>query len=97
MSVTESFCLSIFFLSNTLLGHSLPEFYILLVEGLITNFGIFLSFSAFDDFFHFSISSGFRVFLVHLTVVSVLLSASVKRCFVSHMRDFSDYIREEYN
>ena len=27
------------------------------------------------------------VFLVHPTVVSVLLSASVHRCFVSHMRD----------
>ena len=31
---------------------------------------------------------GFRVFLVHPTVVSVLLSASVERCFVSRMRDF---------
>ncbi len=31
---------------------------------------------------------GFWVFLVHPTVVLVLLSASVKRCFVSRMRDF---------
>ena len=31
---------------------------------------------------------GFWVFLVHPTVVSVLLSASVERCFVSRMRDF---------
>ena len=32
--------------------------------------------------------TGFGEFLVHPTVVSVLLSALVKRCFVSHMRDF---------
>ena len=31
---------------------------------------------------------GFWVFLVHPTVVSVLLSASVERCFFSRMRDF---------
>ena len=31
---------------------------------------------------------GFWVFLVHPTVVSVLLSASVERCFVSRVRDF---------
>ena len=31
---------------------------------------------------------GFWVFLVHPTVVSVLLSASVERCFVSRMWDF---------
>ena len=31
---------------------------------------------------------GFWVFLVHPTVVLVLLSASVERCFVSRMRDF---------
>ena len=30
----------------------------------------------------------FWVFLVHPTVVSVLLSASVEKCFVSRMRDF---------
>ena len=41
-----------------------------------------------DDFFHFSKKFGFRVFLVHPTVVLVLLSASVERCFVSRMRDF---------
>ena len=35
-----------------------------------------------DDFFCF------WVFFVHPTVVSVLLSASVERCFVSRMRDF---------
>ena len=34
---------------------------------------------------------GFWVFLVHPTVVSVLLSASVERCFVSCMRDFSHH------
>ena len=39
-------------------------------------------------FFPFSLNSGFWVFLVQPTVVSVLLSASVARCFVSHMRDF---------
>ena len=31
---------------------------------------------------------GFWVFLVHPTVVTVLLSASVERCFVSCMQDF---------
>ena len=36
----------------------------------------------------FSKNSGFWVFLVNPTVVSVLLSASVERCFVSRMRDF---------
>ena len=41
-----------------------------------------------DDFFRFSKNSGFWVFLVHPTVVSVLLSASVERCFVSRMRVF---------
>ena len=39
-------------------------------------------------FFRFSKKLGFRLFLVHPTVVSVLLSASVERCFVSRMRDF---------
>ena len=38
-------------------------------------------------FFRFSYNSGFRVFLVHPNVVSVLLSTLVERCFVSHMRD----------
>ena len=36
----------------------------------------------------FFLNLGFRLFLVHPTVVSVLLSASVERCFVSRMRDF---------
>ena len=31
--------------------------------------------------------NGFGVFLVHLPMASVLLSASVERCFVSRMRD----------
>ena len=35
-------------------------------------------------FFHFSKNAGFWLFLVHPTVVSVLLSA----CFVSRMRDY---------
>ena len=46
------------------------------------------SFCVFEDFFRFSKFFGFWVFLVHPTVVSVLLSASVERCFVSRMRDF---------
>ena len=61
------------------------------MKGHLANFGIFLDFFEFlvlDDFFLFSKNSGFRVFLVHPTVVSVLLSASVERCFVSPMRDF---------
>ena len=36
--------------------------------------------------------SGFWVFLVHPPMASVLLSASVERCFVSRMRDFFLYI-----
>ena len=32
--------------------------------------------------------AGFGVFLVHPPMASVLLSASVERCFVSRMRDF---------
>ena len=62
-----------------------------LVEGRIANFGIFLDFSSFrvlDDFFHFSKKLGFGVFLVHPPMASVLLSASVERCFVSRERDF---------
>ena len=47
-----------------------------------------MSFCVLDDFFLFSKNLGFRLFLVHPTVVSVLLSASVERCFVSRMRDF---------
>ena len=63
----------------------------LLVKVLTTSFGIFLdvlSFYVLDDFFRFLKNSGFGVFLVYLTVVSVLLSASAERCFVSRMRDF---------
>ena len=41
------------------------------------------SFCILDDFFRFSKKSGFWVFLVHPFVVSGLLSAAVKRCFVS--------------
>ena len=46
-------------------------------------------------FFRFSKNLGFWLFLVHPTVVSVLLSASVERCFVSRMRDFLDYKRRK--
>ena len=35
--------------------------------------------------------AGFGVFLVHPPMASVLLSASVERCFVSRMRDFSHH------
>ena len=49
----------------------------------------FFSFCVLDDFFRFSKKSGFGVFLVHPPMASVLLSASVERCFVSRMRDFS--------
>ena len=41
-----------------------------------------------DDFFRFSKKLGFWVFLVHPTVVSVLLSALVERYFVSRMQNF---------
>ena len=38
---------------------------------------------------------GFGVILVHPTMVSVLLSASVDRCFVSRMRDcFVEMLRD---
>ena len=63
-----------------------------LVEGYIANIGISLDILIFcnlDDFFLLKKKkSGFWVFLVHPTVVLVLLSASVERCFVSRMRDF---------
>ena len=45
-------------------------------------------FLRFGRFFPFLKKLGFWVFLVHPTVVLVLLSASVERCFVSRMRDF---------
>ena len=48
---------------------------------------MFLSFSVLDYFFRFYFFFGFWVFLVHPTVVSVLLSASVERFFVCRMRD----------
>ena len=60
-------------------------------RGYIANIGIslgVLSFCVLDDFFRFSKKLCFLLFLVHPTVVSVLLSATVERCFVSRMRDF---------
>ena len=48
-------------------------------------------------FFRFSKKSGFGVFLFHPTVVSVLLSASVERCFVSRMRGFLFILLEPYS
>ena len=47
-------------------------------------------------FFCFSKKIGFWVFLVHPTVVSVLLSASVERCFVSRMRDLFNLLHGLY-
>ena len=49
-------------------------------------------FSVLDNFFRFGKKLGFWVFLVHPTVVSVLLSASVERFDVSRMRDFYRYL-----
>ena len=49
---------------------------------------MFLIFCVLDDFFRFSKKLGFWVFLVQPPMASVLLSASVERCFVSRMRDF---------
>ena len=58
---------------------------------------MFLSFCVLDDFFRDSNKLGFWVFLIHPTVVSVLLSASVERFGVSRMLDFfSSYIDDEY-
>ena len=68
-----------------------PMNYRPLVEGCIANFCIFLDFFEFlrfGSFFRFSKKLGFWVFLVRPTVVSMLLSASVERCFVSLMWDF---------
>ena len=45
-------------------------------------FAFWMIFSVFQK------KSGFGVFLVHPPMASVLLSASVERCFVSRMRDF---------
>ena len=55
---------------------------------ILAYFQTFLSFCVLYDFFHFSKKSDFGVFLVHPPMASVLLSASVERCFVSRMRDF---------
>ena len=63
-----------------------------MVKGRIANFGIFVDvfeFLVLYDFFLFSKKLGFGVFLVHPPMALVLLSASVERCFVSRMRDFS--------
>ena len=40
---------------------------------------------------------GFKLFLVHPTMVSVLLSASVETCFVSHMQDFCKALSLSYH
>ena len=58
------------------------------VSLILANFQTFLSFCVLDDFFRFSKTIGFGVFLIHPPMASVLLSASVERCFVSRMRDF---------
>ena len=63
------------------------------VSLILSYFWTFLSFWVFGDFFRFSKKSGFWVFLVHPPMASVLLSASVERCFVSRMRDFSNRFR----
>ena len=63
----------------------------LLVKGYIANFGISLEvfeFFSFGLFFPFLFFFGFCEILVHPTVVSVLLSASVERFNVSRMPDF---------
>ena len=62
-----------------------------MVEGNFANFSISLDvfeFLSFELFFPFLIFFGFCVFLVHPTVVSVLVSASVEIFDVSCMRDF---------
>ena len=58
------------------------------VSLIFAYFQTFVSFSVLDDFVRFSINSGFGVFFVHPTVVSVLLSSWIKRCFFSRMQDF---------
>ena len=63
-----------------------------LVEGYIANIGmslgIFEFFFVLYDYFCVFQKVGFWLFLVHPSVVLVLLSASFERCFVSRMRDF---------
>ena len=71
-----------------------------LVEGRIANFVIFLDVSEFlwfCDFFQFSKKIDFGVFLVHPPMASVLLSASVERCFVSRMQDFLKIIMTKHD
>ena len=72
-----------------------PMDYRPLVKGYIANLGI--SLDIFEFFcsgllFPFKFFLGFCVFLVHPTVISVLLSASVERFDVSRMRDFKNII-----
>ena len=61
------------------------------MEGSISNFHIFLDVFEFFAFWMifsvFFFKSGFGVFLVHPSVVFVLLSASVDGCFGSRLRD----------
>ena len=61
-------------------------------QRVIANFVIFLHVSEFLRFwwifFVFQKKLGYLVFLVHPPMALVLLSASIKRCFVSRMRDF---------
>ena len=60
------------------------------VSLILAYFKTFLSFCVLDYFFSFSKNSFFWVFLVHPTVVSVLLSASVERCFVKALALWAD-------
>ena len=62
---------------------------------ILSYFQTFLSFYFFGDFFPFFKKIVFWVFLVHPPMASVLLSASVKRCFVSRMRDFSIIVQSK--
>ena len=62
-----------------------------MVKGYIAYFGISLNVFEFfrvGYFLRFKFFFGFCVFFVHPTLVSVLLSASVKRFDVSRLRDF---------
>ena len=70
-----------------------------LVEGYIANFGISLDvfeFLRFGWFFPFFKKKWF-LGIQYPTVVLVLLSASVKRCFVSRMRDFLLFFIDSFN
>ena len=55
---------------------------------ILAYFYTFFSFCVLDGFFRFIDKFRFGVFVVHPTVVSMVSSASVERCFVSYMRDF---------